>query len=95
MALLQNIFPILFLLGLFVGENRITFPILEFLEDNLDARANLQFAQIGKFIGRDNAFSFAADIDDYFIGADFSDNARDDGAFLQLIEGALGEQVLH
>jgi hypothetical protein len=91
----QDVIPILLLLGLVEGENGIALLVLELLEDDLDGGADLEFAEIGEFIGGDDAFGFAADVDDDLVGADFSDDARDDGAFLQLVEGALGEQVLH
>jgi hypothetical protein len=95
LALAENVFPVLLLLGLLVGEDGVALLVLELLEDDLDGGADLEFTEIGELIGGDDAFRFAADIDDDFIGADFSDNARDDGAGLQLVEGALGEQFLH
>jgi len=55
----------------------------------------LEFADVDELVGRDDAFGFAADIDDDFVLADFGDGARDDGAFLQFIEGRLREQLLH
>ena len=79
----ENIYLYASILGFSDAQTRERIPSIE------------KFAEIGEFVGGDDAFSFAADVDDYFIGADFGDDARDDRAFLQLVEGALGEQVLH
>ena len=57
--------------------------------------ADLQLADVDEFVGGDDALGFAADVDDDFVLANFSDGAGDDCALLQLVEGGLREQLLH
>jgi hypothetical protein len=83
------------LLGLVERQNGCAALVLEFFNHHFDGGADLEFADVDELVGGDDAFGFAADVDDYFVLADFGDGARDDGAFLQFIEGGLREQLLH
>ena len=91
----EDVFPVFLLFGFVEREDGIAVFVLEFLEEHLDLRADLQLAEVGEFGGGNDAFSFAADVDDNFILANFGDGAGDDRAFLQLVEGGLSQQLLH
>jgi len=86
----EDVVPILLLLGLVEGEDGIAVLVFEFLDEHLDRGADLELTDVDELVGRDEAFGFAADIDDNFILADFSDRAGDDRANLQLVEGGTG-----
>ncbi len=94
-ALLENVFPVLLLLRQVVGDDGVAVFVLQLFQDHLDLRPDLHLAQIAEFRGRDDAFGLAANIDDNFVLTDFGDDAGDNRAFLQFIEGALREQFLH
>ena len=91
----QDVVPILLLLGEVEGENGCAALVFEFFDEDLDRGADLELADVEEFVGGDDAFGFAADVDDDFVLADFSDNARNNRALLQLVEGGLLEQLLH
>ena len=55
----EDVFPVLLLLGLVEGDNRIAFPVFELFEKDFDLLADLEFAQIDEFIGGDKAFGLA------------------------------------
>jgi hypothetical protein len=82
-------------ISLVEGQHGRAALVLEFLDHHFDGGADLELADVDELVGRDDAFGFAADVDDDFVLADFGDGARDDGAFLQLVEGRLREQLLH
>jgi hypothetical protein len=91
----EDVVPVLLLLGLVERQDRAAVAVLELLDEHLDRGADLQVADVDEFVRGDDALGFAADVDDDFVLADFGDGARDDCAFLELVEGRLGEQVLH
>jgi hypothetical protein len=91
----EDVVPVLLLLGLVEGQHGGAALVFELLDQHLDGGADLEFADVDELVGGDDAFGFAADVDDDFVLADFGDGARDDRAFLQLIEGGLREQLLH
>lgn len=93
----EDVLPVFLLLGLVEGEDGESVFVFELLDVDFDGGTDLQFADVDEFVGGDDAFGFAADIDDNFVLADFGDDARDDLAFLQFVEGGgfLGEQFLH
>ena len=91
----QDVVPILLLLGEVEGENGGAALVFEFFDEDLDRGADLELADVEEFVGGDDAFGFSADVDDDFVLADFSDNARNNRTLLQFIEGGLLEQRLH
>ena len=91
----EDVIPVFLLFGLVVGKDGVAVLVFEFFDQHFDAGADLKFTDVDEFISRDEAFGFAADVDDNFILADLSDRAGDDRADLQFIEGGLREQVIH
>ena len=91
----EDVVPVLLLLGLVERQDRAAVLVLELLDQHLDRGADLQLADVEEFVGGDDALGLAADVDDDLVLADFGDGARDDRAFLQLVEGGLREQFLH
>jgi hypothetical protein len=65
------------------------------LHEDLDRGADLQLADVDELVGGNEAFGFAANIDDDFVLANFGDDARNDRTLLQLVEGGLLQQLLH
>jgi hypothetical protein len=91
----ENVIPVFLLLGLVEGQHGGAGLVFELFHQHLDGGADLEFADVDELVGGDDAFGFAADIDDNLILADFGDDTWDDRAFLQLVEGGLGQEVLH
>jgi len=91
----EDVIPVLLLLGLVVGQHGRAGLVLELLDHDVDRGADLELADVDELVGGNDALGFAADVDDDLVLADFGDGARDDRAFLQLVEGRLGEQLLH
>ncbi len=91
----EDVVPVLLLLGLVVGEDRIALLVFELLDQHLDGAADLELADVDKLVGGDDALGFAADIDDDLVLADFGDDTGDDLALLELAEAGLGQQLLH
>ena len=91
----EDVIPVLLLLGFVEREDGAAVLVFELLDEHLDGGADLELADVDELVGGDDAFGFAADIDDDFVLADFGDGARDDRAFLQFVEGGLREQLLH
>ena len=87
--------PVLFLLGLVEGDDRIAALVLELLEQNVDRGADLEFAEIDEFVGGNDRLGLGANVDDHVVLADFGDDAGDDGAFLEQPERGLGQQFFH
>src|SRR6185369_8402311 len=91
----ENVIPVLLLFGLVEGENGRAALVFELVDHHFDGGADLQLTDVDELVGGNNAFGLTADIDDNFVLADFGDDARDNRAFLQLVEGRLREQLLH
>jgi len=91
----EDVVPILLLLGEVEGQQRRAAFVFELFDEHIDRGTDLQLADVEELVGGNDALGFATDVDDDFVLADFSDGARDDCAFLQLVEGRLREQVLH
>jgi hypothetical protein len=91
----EDVIPVLLLLGLVVGEDRIALLVFDLLDQHLDGAADLELADVDKLVGGNDALGFAADIDDDFVLADFGDDTGDDFALLELAEVGTGQQLLH
>ena len=91
----ENVIPVLLLLGLVEGNDRVAELVLEFLKHDLDLGSDLELADVDEFRGGDDTLGFATDVDNDLVLADFSDGAGDNRAFLQLVEGGLGQQLVH
>lgn len=74
----NDVFPVFLLLGFVEGNDRAAVAVLEFFEEDFNFRAQLQFADVGKFVLGDDALGFAADIDNNVVLANFRDDALDD-----------------
>ena len=72
--------------GLIEGHHGIAVFVFELFEEHFDLGADLQLADIEKLVSRDEAFGFAANINDNFVLADFCDGAGDDSIFLELVK---------
>ena len=94
-AVEQDVLPVLLLLGLVVGNDRISVAVLEAFKIDFDFAADVQFAGVAELNGGDGRLGFAADIDDYFGRADLHDPALDDFTLLELVDAAVGEKVFH
>ena len=76
----QDPIPILLELSLLLGEDNHAFTVLELFDEHIDAIANLDGFDVGKFVGGDDSLALVADIHQDFLGADFDDGSLDDFA---------------
>ncbi len=79
----EDLVPVLFELGLFVGEDDHAFLVFEFFDEHIDFVADFDGLEVHKFVAGDDAFAFVADVDEDFLGTDFDDGAFDDFALRQ------------
>jgi len=91
----EDVVPVLLLLGLVEREDRAAVAVLELLDEDFDRGTDLELTDVDELVGGDHSLGLAADVDNDFVLANFCDGARDDCAFLQLVEGGLCEQILH
>lgn len=89
---LDDFFPVLFVGGLFLGEDDHAFIVLEFFEENFDFVADFDFL-ILEFVRWDGAFGFVADVHEDDLGADFEDRAFYDGSRVEFAEFGIDEVV--
>src|SRR5581483_6969808 len=76
----EDLVPVLFELGLFLGEDNHALFVLELFDQDVDFVADLDDFDVFKFIGRDDPFAFVADVHEHFLGTDFDDGSFDDFA---------------
>ena len=69
--------------------------VLQLFDQHLNRGPDLQVADVDKFVCGYDALGLAADVDNHLVLADFGDGTGDDGAFLELVEGGLSQQLLH
>ncbi len=87
----EDAFPIFLELRLFVREDDGAFLVFELLDEHVNFRADLDGVEVNKFVVRDHALAFVADVHEDFLGTDFDDGAFDDLAlrdeFAALFQG--------
>ncbi len=76
----ENVVPILFELGFFLGKNHHAVLVLEFFDQDINLIAHLDGLDVLKFIGGDDTLAFVADVHEDFLGTDFDDGTFDDFA---------------
>ncbi len=84
---LGDLFPVLLVGGLLLGEDDHAFVVFQALEEHFDFVAYLDVF-VFEFIGRDRAFGLVADIDEDHLGFDFEDSALHDGPLVERAECA-------
>jgi len=89
---LDDLFPVLFVGGLFLGQDDHALFIFEFLEEDLDFVADFDFV-VFEFVGGDGSLRLVAHIDEDDLGADFKDGTFDDRAFAEFAEFGIDEVV--
>ncbi len=88
----DDLFPVLFVGGLFLGEDDHALVVFEFFEQDFDFVADFDFLVL-EFIGRDGSFGFVADVDENDLGADFENRALDDRSFAEFAEFGVDQVV--
>ena len=87
----EDLVPILFELGLFLGQDDHAFLVFEFFNQDIDFIADLDGLDVFKFVGRDRAFALVTNVHENFLGTDFDDGAFNDfacrKAFVALLQG--------
>ena len=78
---LDDLFPVLLLGGLFLGEDDHAFVVLEAFEEDFDFAADFERFAVLEFAQADDALGLVADVDEDFIGAFLQDASLDDAAF--------------
>ena len=78
---LDDLFPVLLLRGLFLGEDDHALVVLEALEQHFDFAADFERFAVFEFAEADDALGLVADVDEDFIGAFLQDASLDDTAF--------------
>ena len=73
----EDLVPVLFEFGLFLGEHDHAFLVLEFFDEDIHLVADFDGFDVFKFVAGDDSFAFVADIHEDFLGADFDDVAFD------------------
>ena len=91
----ENLFPVLLLLGLVVGDYGIAFAVFEFFQQNFDFLTYLDVVDVDKFAYRHDTFALAADVDYDFVLADFDDFALDYRALFEFGKTAVSQQFFH
>lgn len=94
-AFFKDVFPVFLLFSLIVGEDWIAVFVFDFFKEDFDFASDSEVAWIDEFRGWYRAFGFAADVDDYFVLANFGDDRFNDGADFQVFETARCEQGFH
>ena len=69
----EDLVPVLFELGLFLGEDDHAFLVFEFFDEDINLVADLDGFDVFEFAAGDDALAFVADIHEDFLGADFDD----------------------
>ena len=78
---LDDLFPVLLLRGLFLGEDDHALVVFEALEQDFDFVADFQFVGLVEFAEADDALGLVADVDEDFVGTLLQDASADDTAF--------------
>ena len=91
----KDAIPVLFELRLLVREDDGAFLVFELLNQHVDLLADDDCAGFQKFVERDDAFAFVADVHEDFFGADFDDGAFDDFALGDHLFTALFQSLFH
>ena len=78
---LDNLFPVLLLGGLLLGENDHTLVVFEALQEHFDFGADFEVLIVFEFAQADDAFGLVANVDEDFIGTFLQDASLDDTAF--------------
>ena len=87
----EDFVPVLFELGLFLGQNDHAILVFEFFNEDVNFIAHLDGLDVLKFAGGDGAFALVTDIHKNFLGTDFNNSASGDfacgKALIALLQG--------
>ena len=76
----EDAFPVLFELGLLLGEDDHALLVFELLDEDVNLVADLNGLDVLELAARDDAFALVTDVHEDIFGADFDDGAFDDTA---------------
>jgi hypothetical protein len=94
-TVLDDLLPVLLLLGLVERDNRVTFLVFELFEKDFNFSADLQFTHIDELGCVNDAFGFATNIDNDFGGADLDNGSFENGTLFEVIYVAARKQLFH
>src|SRR6266568_59208 len=87
----EDFVPVLFELGLFLGQDDHAVLVFEFFNQDINFIADLDGFDVFKFVGGDRAFALVTNIHENFLGTDFDNGASCDfacgKAFIALLQG--------